>query len=156
MTKILIIEDDNDINKLLSEIVKQAGYHSKSAYSGTEALIYLKEEQWDLICLDLMLPGLSGETLLEKIKSYGTTPIIVISAKDDQGVKIDELRSGADDFIVKPFDVDEVAARIDSVIRRSKGAKKIDISILKYKDIVVDIQAKYVNHKLKITCQWTK
>lgn len=156
MTKILIIEDDNDINKLLSEIVKQAGYHSKSAYSGTEALIYLKEEQWDLICLDLMLPGLSGETLLEKIKSYGTTPIIVISAKDDQGVKIDELRSGADDFIVKPFDVDEVATRIDSVIRRSKGAKKIDISILKYKDIVVDIQAKYVNHKLKITCQWTK
>ncbi|WP_084145727.1 MULTISPECIES: response regulator transcription factor [Jeotgalicoccus] len=114
--------------------------------------MYLKEEQWDLICLDLMLPGLSGETLLEKIKSFGTTPIIVISAKDDQGVKIDALRSGEDDSIVKPFDVDEVAARIDSVLRKSKGANKIEVSILKYKDIVVDLQAKYVNHKLKITC----
>lgn len=150
--KILIVEDDEDINKLLSEVVKEEGYKPKSAYSGTEAMIYLDEENWDLILLDLMLPGLSGESILNKIKEKSNIPIIVISAKDEQSMKIDMLRSGADDFIVKPFDIEEVSARIESVLRRYRNEFKADI--LKFRDIEVDLQAKSVkvnNENLSLT-----
>ncbi|WP_147535198.1 response regulator transcription factor [Bacillus marasmi] len=142
---ILVIEDDNDINQLLCRIIKKSNYLSQPVYSGTEALIYLEKQKWDLVLLDLMLPGLSGEELLEKITSMGTTPVIIISAKDVQQTKIDCLRTGADDFITKPFDVEEVSARIDALLRRFKQNKETPISnLLIHKDIQIDTDAKIV------------
>lgn len=122
---ILIVEDDSDINKLLNEIMNSDGYTTKSAYSGTEALIYLEMQNFDVVLLDLMIPGLSGEELLLKIRQNKNMPVIIISAKDDKHTKIDMLKNGADDFISKPFDVDEVLARVESNLRRYSSEKNI-------------------------------
>lgn len=142
---ILVVEDDNDINQLLCRIIKKSKYFPQPAYSGTEAMIYLEKQKWDLVLLDLMLPGLKGEDILAEITSKGSTPVIIISAKSEQQTKIDSLRSGADDFISKPFDVEEVSARIDSLLRRykqSNEAPKRDQLI--HKDIHLDLEAKSV------------
>lgn len=116
---ILVVEDDNDINSLLTDMLIGNGYNVKSAYSGTEALVYLKYEKISLILLDLMLPGKCGETVLKEIREVYEIPIIIISAKEEGGIKARLLREGADDFISKPFDLDEVLARIEVNIRRN-------------------------------------
>lgn len=142
---ILVVEDDNDINQLLCRIIKKSNYFPQPAYSGTEAMIYLDKQKWDLVLLDLMLPGMTGEEILAEIKSMGSIPIIIISAKSEMQTKIDCLRSGADDFISKPFDVEEVSARIDALLRRSTQVYETSMSNeLIHKDIVIDLEAKTV------------
>src|SRR5690554_3307287 len=130
---ILVVEDDGDINRLLCQIIEDAGYTPQAAYSGTEALMHLEKQAWDLILLDLMLPGKSGEELLSLIRKESDVAIIVISAKEEQFTKIDMLRSGADDYITKPFDNEEVAVRIEAQLRRYRRTTKD--SQLVFKDI---------------------
>lgn len=142
--QILVVEDDNDINHLLSKIIKKSGYQAQSAYSGTEALLYLDKQNWDLVLLDLMLPGMAGEEVLSKIRGKGSIPVIIISAKDEKETRINSLRKGADDFIAKPFDVDEVSARIDSLLRRYKHTSDRPKQIQIFKDIQLDIETKTV------------
>ena len=115
---ILIIEDDNDINNLLKSIVVQNGYTATQAFSGTEGLLHVERDDFDLILMDLMLPGLCGEELLIKIRANKCMPIIVLSAKTEKSSKLEVLQSGADDYITKPFDIDEVGARINAQLRR--------------------------------------
>lgn len=143
---ILVVEDNDDINQLLCRIIKQSDYTPESAYSGTEALLYLEKKKWDLILLDLMLPGLSGEAVLEKIRANTSIPVIVISAKNETQSKIHSLRTGADDFISKPFDIEEVSARIDALLRRyqQKDWSNSQSTKLMYKDIVLDLDSKKV------------
>jgi len=141
---ILVVEDDNDINQLLCRIVKKSQYHPQPAYSGTEALIYLDKQNWDLILLDLMLPGMAGEQILEKITEKGSIPVIIISAKSEKETKINSLRSGADDFISKPFDVDEVSARIDSLLRRYRRTNETPKQVLTHNGIHLDLETKAV------------
>lgn len=119
--KILIIEDDPEIGKLLSVILKKAGFVSVLAYSGTEGLLQLQNNLYDLIILDLMLPGLSGEELINQIREDSMIPIIVISAKTDIGDKIQVLKMGADDYITKPFHQEEVVARVEVQLRKSNS-----------------------------------
>lgn len=121
--KILVVEDDPDINGLLTKIMKQQGYEVISAFSGTEAELRLfpKEEEmseFDLILLDLMLPGMMGEELLEKVRKHSDIPIIVLSAKSSLEDKVRALELGADDYLVKPFEPEEVADRVKGAIRR--------------------------------------
>jgi DNA-binding response OmpR family regulator len=142
---ILVVEDDNDINQLLCRIIKKGNYCPQPAYSGTEALIYLEKQKWDLVLLDLMLPGMTGEEILAQITVQGSTPVIIISAKSKQQTKISSLRSGADDFITKPFDVEEVSARIDALLRRYKHTNNTaKTNELTHKDIHVNLEAKSV------------
>ncbi|MGL5329914.1 MAG: response regulator transcription factor [Peptostreptococcaceae bacterium] len=144
--KVLIVEDDNSINNLLSEMLSNEGYKIISAYSGTEAFIYLDKEKFDMVLLDLMLPGLNGEELLLKIRKTNNMPIIIISAKDDKHTKIDMLKNGADDFISKPFDIDEVIARVESNIRRYKlqHQQNTESNIIEYKEISLDKDCRMV------------
>ena len=114
MPDILIIDDDAHISALLEEALTGAGYTVHKAFSGTEALLVLSREKPDLILLDLMLPGLSGEELLPRIKNI---PVIVISAKADTADKVGLLLGGAADYITKPFDMDELLARITVQLR---------------------------------------
>lgn len=141
---ILIVEDDDAINKLLSDIVKEQQYTPHSAYSGTEAMLYINQQQWDLILLDMMLPGLSGEEVLKNITAEGASPVIIISARDAQEVKVSALRLGADDYITKPFDVEEVSARIESVMRRFNLTNQVTSTVLVHKEIVLDADARTV------------
>ena len=121
MKKILIVEDDTNINNLIKELLIQNNYEVISAYSGTEAVSLLEKENIDLILLDLMLPGLSGENLITKIKSI---PIIVLSAKINPEDKINCLLNGANDYITKPFNTDELLARIKVQLRINKKENK--------------------------------
>src|SRR5699024_8303410 len=117
--KILIIEDDQEISKLLSVILTKSGMVSVLAYSGTEGLLQLQNNTYDLIILDLMLPGVSGEELINQVREESTIPIIVISAKIDIEDKVQVLKMGADDYITKPFNQQEVMARVEVQLRKS-------------------------------------
>lgn len=140
---ILVVEDDDDINQLLTRIIRNDGYSVQPAYSGTEAILYTEQQSWDLILLDLMLPGMSGEEVLKKVSENTGTPVIIISAKGETQTKIESLKSGADDFITKPFDIEEVSARIESVLRRYRRSDS-KIKQLAHKDITVDLNSKSV------------
>ncbi len=117
---ILVVEDDPDINNLLCRIVTDAGYDCRQAFSGTEAALLCDKYDYDLILLDLMLPGLSGEEFIQRLRRGKTMPIIVLSAKAGLEDRVNVLGLGADDFIPKPFDNAEVLARVDAQLRRYK------------------------------------
>jgi DNA-binding response OmpR family regulator len=141
---ILVVEDDNDINQLLCNVIIKSGYAPQAAFSGTEAILYLEKQKWDFVLLDLMLPGMTGEEVLAKIAEHSLAPVMVISAKGEQQTKISTLRIGADDFITKPFDIEEVSARIDSHLRRYKRLQISENKQLTYKDIYLDVEMKRV------------
>ena len=119
MKQIAIIDDDMAIGTMLEEVLTQEGYGVLRAYSGTEALYLLEQHKPDLVLLDLMLPGLSGEELLPKIQGI---PVIVLSAKAQVQDKVDLLLGGAADYLTKPFDVRELLARIAVQLRRPSAA----------------------------------
>ena len=119
MKHILVIDDDPDIGNLLEEALTANGYLVSRAYSGTEALLILQQRKPDLILLDLMLPGLSGEALLPQIHGI---PVIVVSAKIDIENKVSLLLSGAADYVTKPFHMKELLARIAVQLRRHAEA----------------------------------
>ena len=133
---ILVIEDDQMINKLLCKVLSDSGYETDSAADGNEGLSKALANEYELILLDLMLPGRTGEELLEELRKTKNTPAIVLSAKNEVVNRIELLRLGADDYISKPFDVDEVILRIEAVLRRSGGTKAQ--SGLQYKDMKLD------------------
>lgn len=136
MKYILIVEDDTDINNMIASALIKAGYGCKQAFSGTEAMLYLNHEKFDVIILDLMLPGKSGNSIIEEIKPKMDTPVIVVSAKDELDTKVNLLFSGADDYITKPFEIDELVARVAVQIRKH-GAEKQD-TVYRYKDMVLN------------------
>lgn len=145
--KILVVEDENDINKLLCSILENKGYRTRAAFSGTEALMCTENEPWHLILLDLMIPGISGEEVILKIREITKAPVIVVSAKTSKKTKLELLEKGADDFICKPFDPDEVVARVNSNLRRymdfSTDEEKKG-NVLSYKDISLNTESKEV------------
>ena len=118
---ILVVEDDADINRLLCTILEGAGYRCRSAFSGREAMLWAERYDYDLILLDLMLPGLTGEELITRIRAGKTMPIIVLSAKVAVDDRVNALALGADDFMTKPFDNREVLARVEAQLRRSRS-----------------------------------
>lgn len=148
---ILVVEDDADINGLLCKILGRQGYGIRGAYSGTEAKMCLETYDFQIVLLDLMLPGASGEELIKEIRKIKTMPIIVISAKDTQETKIDVLKLGADDFVSKPFDVNEVVARVEAQLRRFMVFSKIEEgkSILQHKDLILNKETVEVKVKDK-------
>lgn len=117
--KVLIVEDDVDINRLLCRYLEKERYQTVAAFSGTEARLQISMNSFDLILLDLMLPGLSGEDFISEIKGTFSTPIIVVSAKSALEDRVKLLKSGADDYITKPFQLEELLARVEAVLRRS-------------------------------------
>ena len=141
---ILIVEDDNDINHMLSDLLGGQGYRTASAFSGTEALLYIEKEAPSAVLLDLMLPGMTGEELLSRIKKLDTAiSVLVSSARDDVRTRVELLRAGADDYVVKPFDTDELLARLEAVLRRNGQGKQSGNGTkgktrLIYKDIVME------------------
>ncbi|MFR8518205.1 MAG: response regulator transcription factor, partial [Emergencia timonensis] len=139
MKKIAIIDDDQHIGDMLSELLIREGYQVQRAYSGTEALLLLSDTKPDLILLDLMLPGLSGEEVLQKINDI---PVIVISAKVDTEDKVNLLLGGAADYITKPFDTKELLARITVQLRNS--GNPIASAILQYGQLSLDLNRRQV------------
>lgn len=134
MKNILVIEDDIYIGNMVEEALRKNGYGVSRAYSGTEALLVIKDAMPDLILLDLMLPGITGEELLLRITNV---PVIVVSAKTDITGKVELLSGGAVDYITKPFDIRELLARIEVQLRKPS----IKNTTMVYKDITMNISA---------------
>ena len=132
MNHILIVDDDSHINQMLTDVLRNEGYTVSNAYSGTEALMILQQSRPDLILLDLMLPGMTGEALLPQIREI---PVIVVSAKADTADKVGLLLSGAADYVTKPFDMQELLARIKVQLRR--GADPAGKTELRFQEITL-------------------
>lgn len=133
VAKILIIEDENDINQLINEAFTKEHYECTSAYSGTEGLMRAENEEYDLILLDLMLPGMCGEKVLEELRKINDTPVIILSAKDELDTKVDMLTLGAEDYITKPFELKELLVRALVQLRKHKRIE--DVTVLEHKGL---------------------
>ena len=124
MKKILIIEDDQEIQNVLGILLKGNGFDVVRAYSGTEGLL-VDISDVDLILLDLMLPGRSGQEIIGDLKAKKDIPVIIMSAVNDISAKVDLFALGADDYVTKPFNINEIKARMDAILRRTeKGRDK--------------------------------
>lgn len=151
--KILIAEDDPDINNLICTVLKKSGCHPVQSFSGTEAGLRLEMERFDLIILDLMLPGMDGETLLGQIRGERRldTPVLVLSARSALADKVSLLTAGADDYMTKPFEPEELSARVCASLRRSgrlwnQNAEK---TMLSYKQLRLNPESRTVTVKEK-------
>lgn len=140
MKTIAIIDDDVYIGNMLEELLRSEGYNVLRAYSGTEALMLLSDITPDLVLLDLMLPGLSGEEVLPRISGI---PVIIVSAKPDVDNKVELLLSGACDYITKPFDTKELLARIAVQLRNNSA--RSEISSNSVGDLALDFAARGVS-----------
>ncbi len=141
MNQILIIDDDIPVGNMLEEVLGREGYKVLRAYSGTEALLLLSAGQPDLVLLDLMLPGLSGEEILPRLAGI---PVIVLSARADTGSKVKLLLEGAADYMTKPFDTKELLARIVAALRKAASPA---CTALHFSDLTLDTASHTVRAK---------
>lgn len=153
-TKILIVEDDIDINNLLSKIMQKQGYETVQAFSGSEGKLRLSMEEYDMVLLDLMLPGVIGEDLIVDIRKEKDVPIIVLSAKSSLKDRVEVLNLGADDYLVKPFEKEEVVARVNGALRRYKryasatsSRENVEADICTYKNLSLNTAKREVTLK---------
>ena len=133
--RVLVVDDEKLIVKGIRFSLEQDGMEVTCAYDGEEALTFAREQQFDIILLDIMLPKLSGFEVCQQIREFSNVPIIMLTAKGDDMDKILGLEYGADDYITKPFGVMELVSRVKAVLRRS--AKKVK-TVLVYKNIELD------------------
>lgn len=144
MIRILVVEDEKPISNFIQISLRQAGYHIACAFDGREALEQLERERYDLILLDVMLPEIDGFELMDYIAPLGL-PVIFLTAKNSIQDRVKGLRMGAEDYIVKPFDVMELLARVEVVLRRYKKAEEQ----LRVRDIEIDVRSMRVTQNGK-------
>ncbi len=141
--RILVVDDEREIRHCLVLSLEEKGYTVLAAESGEKALEFLQQGPADVAIVDLLLPGIDGIELTKRIRQRSTLPIIFLSAIGDDKKKVEALESGADDYVTKPFSIEEVVARIRSVLRRVIGAKNVN-PILSYGDLAVDFEHREV------------
>ena len=137
---ILVVEDDRNISELLELYLKKEGYDVVCAYDGGEAVTVFSQLQPDLVLLDLMLPVLDGWGVCRAIRQQGQTPVIMLTAKGELDDKVAGLKNGADDYITKPFEMREVLARVEAVLRRG-AAPKSEARRLTFDKLVIDMDS---------------
>lgn len=140
--KILVVEDEKDLNRVITKHFKKNNYSVDSCFDGEQALDYVLYGEYDLIITDIMMPKIDGYEFIKQLRVKGnSTPVIMLTAKDSLDDKILGLDSGADDYIVKPFEFDELLARIRVLMRRNYG---FATNIIQVDDVVLDISKKQV------------
>ena len=140
--KILVVEDERDLNRIITKHLKKNNYSVDSCFDGEEALDFVGYSEYDLIITDIMMPNVDGYEFIARLRdSKNNTPVIMLTAKDTLEDKIVGLDSGADDYIVKPFEFDELLARIRVLMRRNYG---LAINVIQVDDVVLDISKKQV------------
>ena len=146
--KILVIEDDTDINTIISKRLSKQGYECTQAFSGTEGVALLEHRGFDMVIMDLMLPGIQGEDIIKLIRSRNPlVPVIVVSARVSVSDKVNLLNMGADDYLTKPFDLDELVARVVAQFRKS--AARSTGNVITYGDWIIDREARTLTAKGK-------
>ena len=140
-TKILIVDDDSNISDLLTLYLENEGYSVKTASDGVEGLNYFKIFEPDLVLLDIMLPKKDGWQVCREIREMSSKPVIMITAKGEVFDKVLGLELGADDFVVKPFDMKELSARVKAVLRRYQAhSHQNDDEVIKFENIEISLQ----------------
>ncbi|WP_195940139.1 response regulator transcription factor [Romboutsia sp. 1001713B170131_170501_G6] len=151
--RILIIEDDNEISNMIADYLGKNGYETHIAKDGIKGIKYAIEKEPDLIILDVMLPYKSGDEILREVREFSDIPIIVVSAKENIQFKVDLFKIGVDDYVVKPFDLSELLARIETNLRRYLKLTSQQ-KLYKYKNITLNYDLKEVfvdNNIVKLT-----
>jgi two-component system response regulator ArlR len=141
--EVLIVEDEENIASFINMELSHEGYKTEMCNDGKEGLEKALEKDFDMIILDLMLPTLNGLEVCRRLRKSKNTPIIMLTARDNVMDKVSGLQMGADDYIVKPFAIEELLARIETILRRV-NLNNNNTSTLKFKDITVDIEARIV------------
>ena len=144
MNKILIIDDDKELCDLIKRSVILENMEADCCYSGKSGLQKLSENEYQLVILDVMMPGYDGFETLERIRRESSLPILMFTAKNDSISKVRGLRSGADDYLTKPFDMDELMARITSLVRRYTRFNKGDGQVLEFDGLTIDFNNRSV------------
>ncbi|WP_404469741.1 response regulator transcription factor [Sutcliffiella horikoshii] len=144
MCNVLIIEDEKNLARFIELELQYEGFKVATSYDGREGLDLALKEDWDIILLDLMLPGLSGMEVCRRIRAVKETPIIMLTARDSVMDKVSGLDSGADDYMSKPFAIEELLARIRALFRRMEGKKEEENNILSFRELKVDLDARTV------------
>ena len=140
-TKILVIDDDANISSLLKMYFENEGYDVKLACDGVEGLSYFKMFEPDLVLLDIVMPKKDGWQVCREIREISAKPIIMVTAKCEVFDKVLGLELGADDFVVKPFDMKELSARVKAVLRRYKNnSRQNDDEVIKFENIEISLQ----------------
>ena len=143
--RILVVEDSKDLNLLIVKTLKKAGYSVDGCYDGEEAKLHLLGAEYDAILLDIMMPKLNGYELLKQLREQGNdTPVLFLTAKDAISDRVKGLDLGADDYLVKPFDFEELLARIRVMTRKRSGSRS---NIFTYEDLSVDTQKRTVTRE---------
>jgi DNA-binding response OmpR family regulator len=145
MTDILIVEDNNELGTLIRDLLSREGYSVELLENGEMAILRLKEEDYKLMLLDVMLPGLDGFETLRLLRKEQDIPVIMMSAKDDDDSKILGLDIGADDYIGKPFYFPFLLSKVKAVMRRNYPDSSEENKLIKYKDISVDLNTMAVH-----------
>ncbi|WP_086350647.1 response regulator transcription factor [Candidatus Enterococcus clewellii] len=127
MKKVLVIDDDRELRSLLKQCLTKEGYQVKTAEDGETGIAHSQNEEFQLIILDVMLPKLNGFEVLQKIRQSSVVPILMLTAKEHESDKVSGLRLGADDYLTKPFSIQELLARIESQIRRSTQFSQMEV-----------------------------
>jgi DNA-binding response OmpR family regulator len=154
--RILVIEDEKNLSRFIELELKYEGYEVGLAYDGREGLNQALNEEWDIILLDLMLPGLNGLEVCRRIRQVKSIPILMITARDSVMDRVSGLDSGADDYIVKPFAIEELLARLRAVFRRAvKDEAVLSQTTFYYRDIIVQKESRQV-FKLEEEIEVTK
>ncbi len=143
---ILVIDDDKELCALIRKSLVNESIKVEYCYSGAEGLAMLEKNTYQLILLDVMMPGMDGFQTMERIREKSSVPILMLTSKNDSGSKVQGLRSGADDYLTKPFDLDELIARIISLIRRYTRFNSVErnITALNYKGMTIDYDSRSV------------
>ena len=147
MSRILIIEDEKNLARFVELELQHEGYETAACKNGREGLEMALNEDWDAILLDLMLPELNGLEVCRRIRQVKTTPIIMITARDSVIDRVSGLDHGADDYIVKPFAIEELLARLRAVLRRVKlesAQNENQQTLVKFKDLTVEKENRIV------------
>jgi len=137
--RILVVDDEREIRRCLELSLEERGFTVIAAESGERALDLLQQRPADVAIIDLLLPGMDGLELTQKIRKWSTLPIIFLSAIGDDKIKVEALEHGADDYVTKPFSTEEVIARIRSVLRRVVGSKDVN-PVLTFSDLEIDFE----------------
>lgn len=145
--KILVVEDEKDLNSVISRHLKKNNFSVDSVFNGEDALDYLSYENYDLVILDIMMPKISGYQVIKELRTKkNDTPVLMLTAKDNIEDKVKGLDLGADDYLVKPFDFNELLARIRAIVRRKYGNISNELVI---EDLVLDLAKKTVTRNNK-------
>lgn len=142
MDRVLVVDDNDAIQKLVSVNLQIRGYAVDVAGSGEEALNLFKAGDYDLLILDLVLPGLGGLEVCTRIRQQSEVPIIVLSAREDEELKVQALDAGADDYVTKPFSHEELLARVRAVMRRAKSGGSDKLPEIRLNGLRIDIQGR--------------